>query len=83
MADLVKTYKAKSAKAYVLYNKVRTATAIGRQQQADLSKSIGIKSLKTELPLAAAYENIQFEGLKALTGKHRETLQQLALEIIR
>ncbi len=71
------------AKLLVLFNKVRASTKIGRldlRQSADLA---GAEVLETVLPLAAPYENVQTEGMTAVTGHHRELALRLALEILK
>ncbi|MCF6283598.1 MAG: ParA family protein [Candidatus Hydrogenedentes bacterium] len=82
MAKLIKKHKPKKAKAYVLFNRVRVRTIMGQQNGKDIAKDLGIPALENELPLAAAFENAFVGGFSAVTGKHREELLELALEIV-
>jgi len=71
------------AKLLLLFNKVRAGTKVGRRdvrQQPDLA---GITLLETTLALAAPYENVQTEGMSAVTGHYREQVLKLALEILK
>lgn len=83
MAELVKAHKGKKAKAYVLFNKVRTATAVGRQSGKAIAKELGLPALSNELPLAASFDNSFVLGLAAVKGKNRSQLLNLALEIMK
>lgn len=83
MVEFVRQHKRESARAAVLFNKVRSSTITGKQNEVDLAKKMGMPSLKHSLPLAAPFENIQTLGFAAVTGKHRELVLKLALEILK
>lgn len=83
MARLINARKRDTAKAFVLFNRIRSVTAIGKQDGADIAQDLGLKPLGNELPLTAAYENAFVHGLNGITGKHREQLLNLALEIMK
>lgn len=83
MVEFVQRHKGASARAAVLFNKVRAATITGKQDEADLSARLGMPSLNHSLPLAAPFENVQSQGFAAVTGKHRELVLTLALEILK
>lgn len=83
MINLVKEKKGKDAKAYLLFNKVRSNTVIGQQDPREIAHDLGLPCLENELSLSAAYENAFTQGLAAVTGKQREDLLNLALEIMK
>lgn len=83
MARLILEKKRPDAKAYVLFNKVRAGTITARQKGSKIAKEFGLQCLKNELPLSTAYEQAYTYGLDAVTGKHRQLLAELAIEIIR
>lgn len=84
MATLIKeNLNSKNAKAYVLFNKVRTNTLIGKQNQKSLSNQLELKSLKNYIPLASAYEQISAFGWSSVTGKERKNIINLSLEILK
>jgi len=83
MAKLIKIHKRRGAKAYVLFNRVRSGTLMGKQDGSDIAADLGILALENELPLSAAFENAFVSGLSAVTGKHRTELLNLALEIMK
>lgn len=66
----------------VLFNKVRRSTCIGRQSDEDLARKLGIQPLNNHLPLASAFERMETDGLKAVTGAKLALAQALALELI-
>lgn len=71
------------AKLLILFNKVRSGTKVGRQDVRQLPEFAEVAVLETTLALAAPYENVQTEGLAAVTGHHREQVLKLALEILK
>ena len=83
MARLIREHLQPGARAYVLFNKVRSATLVGRQEDADVARDLRLPLLRYTLPLAAAFENAQMSGLAAVTGAHRDRLLNLALEIMK
>lgn len=83
MARLLREQLKPGARAYVLFNKVRMATLVGRQDDADVARDLSLPLLRNTLPLAAAFENAQMLGLAAVTGPHRDRLLNLALEIMK
>lgn len=83
MAQLITATKRANAKAYVLFNKVRVATLIGKQDARPIAKDFGLPPLKNELPLTSAYETAFVSGLSAVTGEHRTQLLNVALEIMK
>lgn len=83
MAKLIQTHKREDAKAYILFNKVRSATTMGQQDKGDIAADLGLPPLDNELALSAAFENAFVSGLSAVTGKHRTELLNLALEIMK
>ena len=78
----MKEHQSNGASAWLLFNKVRANTRIGRQEDRELVGHLGIAALKNSLLLAAPFENVQIDGYKAVTGKNRELVLKLALEII-
>lgn len=83
MAQLIAAKKRPKAKAYVLFNKVRVATLIGKQDAKPIAKDFGLPPLTNELPLTSAYETAFVSGLSAVTGEHRTQLLNVALEIMK
>ena len=83
MAELIRDKMSKGAKAYVLFNKVRINTIIGKQEGKPIAKDFGLPALKNELPLSAAFETSFVTGLSAVTGEHRSQLLNVALEILK
>ena len=75
--------KSENAKAYLLFNKIRQNTVIGKQENNKLAEGLGLAMLTNALPLAAPYENIQLQGISAIQGKHREIILKLALEVLK
>ena len=71
------------AKILLLFNKVRANTKVGRQNVRDLPEFDGVAILDSFLALAAPYENVQTEGMSAVTGHYREQVLKLALEILK
>ena len=83
MAQLIATKKRADAKAYVLFNRVRSSTGMGQQKGADIAANLQIPALQNELSLSAAFENAFVYGISAVRGSHREELFNLALEIMK
>jgi chromosome partitioning protein len=83
MAQLIKDKMRPDARAYVLFNKVRINTTIGKQDAKPIAKDFGLPALKNELPLTVAYEAAFVSGLSAVTGEHRALLLNVALEIMK
>ena len=84
MAKIITDNKRRDAKACVLFNKVRAGTTTGQKSGADIARELGLPALSVELPLSAAYDNAsQGEGLAAVTGKRRDDLMRLALEVLK
>jgi chromosome partitioning protein len=83
MIEIVKRWMRPEAKAMILFNKVRLRTLVGRQNEAEMAFDLGLPVLKNTLPLAASYENIQVQGFTVVTGKYRERIFSLALEILK
>lgn len=83
MIELVRASKHPEARAMILFNKVRANTLIGAQNEEEMGRDLGLPVLGNSLPLAAAYESLQVNGFAAVTGKHRERIFALALEILR
>jgi chromosome partitioning protein len=82
MLRVIQGIQGPQTKVQVLFNKVRRSTCIGRQSEADLARRLGIEALAHPLPLASAFERMETEGLKAVTGKLLEQAQALALELV-
>jgi len=68
------------AKVMILFNKVRTQTRIGKTMT--LPPIDGVRVLTNYLPLAAPYENVQLDGMQAVSGQYKELVLKLALEIL-
>lgn len=83
MVRLVNERKRPEAKAFLLFNKVRGGTTMGQQSGPDIAVDLGVTPLENELPLSQSFENAFVAGMSAVTGKHREELFKLALEIMK
>ena len=83
VVDFIKSHKRPDAKAYVLFNKVRAGTTTGQQSGKDIARELGLPPLSVELPLSAAFDNACRDGLEAVTGKRREELMRLAMEVLK
>jgi hypothetical protein len=83
MARFIREHLKPDARAYLLFNKVRSATLVGRQEDTEVARDLKLPLLRYSLPLAAAFENAQMSGLAAVTGTHRDRLLNLALEIMK
>ena len=83
MATLIAEVKHSTAKAYVLFNKVRRGTLIGQQDRVELATGIGLTSLHNYLPLCSVYEQAASFGWGVVTGRERETVVNLAMEILK
>ena len=83
MIEMVKKYMKPEAKAMILFNKVRTRTLVGRQDEVEMAQDLGLPVLKNSLSLAASYENVQIQGFASVLGKNREKIFSLALEILK
>jgi cellulose biosynthesis protein BcsQ len=83
MAELILEYKKNSAKAKILFNKVRLNTLSGKQNRNEISKEIGIQALNNFLPLASAYDLASSLGWKSVTGSDRAKVVNLAMEILK
>ena len=83
MAKLIKEHKRPGAKAFVLFNRVRAGTTMGQQEGKDIAADLGLPALSVELPLSSAFENAFVLGLAAVTGKRKEELLSLALEMLK
>ena len=83
MIEMVKKYMKPEAKAMILFNKVRSRTLVGRQDEVEMAQDLGLPVLKNSLALAASYENVQIQGFASVIGKNRERIFSLALEILK
>ncbi len=83
MATLIGEVKPIGAKAYVLFNKVRKGTVVGQQDRTELAASIGLEPLQNFLPLCSVYEQAASFGWNVVTGKERETVVNLAMEVLK
>ena len=83
MARLIAAEKRDDAAAYVLFNKVRAGTNVGEQRGADIAAELGLPALSVELPLSSAFENAFVGGMASVTGKRRDDLMSLALEVLK
>lgn len=83
MAELIKEKMPKGARAYVLFNKVRSNTNMGKQDAKVIAKDFGLPALQNELPLTQPYETSFLSGLSVVTGEHRALLLNVALEIMK
>ena len=83
MIEMVKKYMKPEAKAMILFNKVRSRTLVGRQDEVEMAQDLGLPVLKNSLNLAASYENVQIQGFPSVIGKNRERIFSLALEILK
>jgi cellulose biosynthesis protein BcsQ len=81
-AGFIQANKRRSSKSFVLFNKVRPQTAIGKQNGSDLAKLLKMPALKTEIPLTTQIEFAAVEGLSAVKGKVMDSFLNLALEIV-
>lgn len=81
-ASFIREHKRKSSKAFVLFNKVRSATAIGKQSGHSLAKLLKLPSLKTEIPLTTQIEFVAADGLRAVKGQVMDKFLSLAIEIL-
>lgn len=82
MLRIVLGHRRPETRVCVLFNKVRSATVIGRQSDGELAQRLGIPATSTHLPLAAAYERFETEGLAAVRGRPLELAKALALELV-
>jgi chromosome partitioning protein len=74
-----------TAKAFILWNKVRVNTESGKQDKDALAESIGLPALKNWLPLASCYEDtlaLGYEQILADRSKERKLMEALAMEIL-
>ena len=78
-----RVYLKPGAKLMMLFNKVRLNTRIGRTPVHLPVEAGEIAVLESVLPLAAPYERVQNEGMAVVTGRHRELVLKLALEILK
>jgi len=83
MVESVKQFMSPTARAMILFNKVRRRTLVGGQNEEEMGRDLGLPVLKNSLPLAAAYESTQIQGFSVVVSKNRERIFQLALEILR
>ena len=83
MATLISEIKSANSKAYVLFNKVRRGTVVGQQDRAELATSIGLTALHNFLPLCSVYEQAASFGWGVVTGRERENVVNLAMEILK
>lgn len=83
MVRLILEKKRPEAKASLLFNKVRSQTTMGKQSNQDIASELGLPALENELTLSASFENAFVTGLAAVTGKHREEIFRLALEVMK
>lgn len=82
MVSLIRECKREDSVARLLFNKVRANTRVGKKDDGALIEALGMPALKNSLPLAAPFENVQLDGYKAVTGRYRELVLKLALEIL-
>ncbi len=83
MAAFIRQNLRAGANGCVLFNKVRMSTRIGKMDEGELSGMLGLPALKNSLPLAAPFEQFQTEGFSCVTGRYRERILRLALELTR
>lgn len=81
-AQIILQHRPPSSKAFVLFNRVRANTSIGSRDEQEIAQKLGLPALKNSIPLASSFERSLEEGLASITGRHRQTLINLALEIL-
>lgn len=70
-------------RSWVLFNRLQERTLIGQQDRREIARDvIGLPALKCALPFSSAYRNAAAMGWKAVTGREREAVLSLAIEIV-
>ena len=82
MAMMIREYKKKNTVAKVLFNKVRKQTLIGQRSKKELAKVLKLPELKNFVPLASVYERAYSAGWGQISGKEREVILMLTMEIL-
>ena len=83
MAELIRKYKEKNSKPYVLFNNVEKNTVIGQQETLELAAMVKLKPLNCVIPHSTKYARLATDGISAVTGKLREAVLNVVLEILK
>lgn len=79
---MAKFLQSHAKKPFVLYNKVQERTTIGSQDRGEIAGQLGLPPLENVIPFSAAYRNAAMLGWRAVTGKDREVIQNLTVELL-
>ena len=79
--EMVKECLSAGARAFVVWNMVKTGTRISRELDG-LEAMIGLPVLKTQIPERIGFTYATLQGYEAISGDDRELLQRLVLEFL-
>lgn len=79
--ELVREHLGPKARAYVVWNMVKTGTRISRELDG-LEAIIGLPVLKAQIPERIGFTYATLQGYEAISGEDRELLQRLVLEFL-
>lgn len=79
---MAKFLQAHAKNPFVLFNKVQSRTTIGSQDRTEIAAQLGLPALENVVPFSSAYRNAAMLGWKAVTGKDREVIHTLTVELL-
>ena len=79
--EMVKECLGTNARAFVVWNMVKTGTRISRELDG-LEAMIGLPVLKAQIPERIGFTYATLQGYEAISGDDRELLQRMVLEFL-
>jgi len=79
--EMVKECLGANARAFVVWNMVKTGTRISRELDG-LEAMIGLPVLKAQIPERIGFTYATLQGYEAISGDDRELLQRMVLEFL-
>ena len=71
------------SKVSVLFNRVRSQTVSGRQDQKEIARQLGVRAIEPAVPLRSAYEQVMALGWNAANPAERETIFMVAIDVMK
>ena len=70
-------------KVSVVFNRVRTQTLSGRQDQGAVACQLGVRAIEPAVPLRSGYEQVMALGWGAASPSEREIIFKVAIDIMK
>lgn len=71
------------SKVSVVFNRVRSQTVSGRQDQKEIARQLGVRAIEPAVPLRSAYEQVMALGWNAASPAERETIFMVAIDVMK